>query len=163
MIRQVHIDDAKLLLEIYNYYVLNSVVTFDIEPLSLSAFEDKIAQIMADYPFLVFEENDELLGYAYGSKFRPKPAYKNTVETTVYVKNGVHGKKIGTQLYKALLLLLKEQNFHVALGVLTLPNEASVKLHEKFNFTMVGHFKEVGFKFGKWLDVGVFQLNLQNI
>ena len=163
MIRQVHIDDAKLLLEIYNYYVLNSVVTFDIEPLSLSAFEDKIAQIMADYPFLVFEENDEFLGYAYGSKFRPKPAYKNTVETTVYVKNGVHGKKIGTQLYKALLLLLKEQNFHVALGVLTLPNEASVKLHEKFNFTMVGHFKEVGFKFGKWLDVGVFQLNLQNI
>lgn len=160
MIRQVHIDDAKSLLEIYNYYVLNSVVTFDIEPLSLGAFENKMAKIIAEYPFLVFEENNELLGYAYGSRFRPKPAYKNTVETTVYVKNGLHGKQIGTKLYKELLQLLKKQNLHAALGVLTLPNDASVKLHEKFNFMLVGHFKEVGFKFGKWLDVGVYQLNL---
>ncbi|MEL0456099.1 N-acetyltransferase family protein [Flavobacteriaceae bacterium SZ-1-7] len=160
MIRQVHIDDAKSLLEIYNYFVSNSVVTFDIEPLSLDAFENKMAHIIAEYPFLVFEESNELLGYAYGSRFRPKPAYKNTVETTVYVKNGLHGKQIGTQLYKELLQLLKKQNLHVALGVLTLPNDASVKLHEKFNFKLVGHFKEVGFKFGKWLDVGVYQLNL---
>ncbi|UKM64245.1 N-acetyltransferase family protein [Flavobacteriaceae bacterium GSB9] len=160
MIRSVHINDAKALLEIYNYYVLHSVATFDNQPLSLQVFIDKLTQINAEYPFLVFEYENEILGYAYGSKFRPKPAYKNTVETTVYVKQNAHGKQIGSKLYAKLLKQLKAQSFHMALGVLTLPNEASVKLHNKFNFTQVAYLKEVGFKFGKWLDVGIFELKL---
>ncbi len=158
MIRPLSINDTEELLDIYNYYVLNSIVTFDDEALSLEAFKDKIARISVDYPFIVFEENDEILGYAYGSRWRPKPAYKHTVESTVYVKHDVLGKQVGTRLYTELLSQLKEQNYHVVLGGLTLPNDASVKLHEKFGFKQVAHFKEVGLKFDKWLDVGFWQL-----
>ena len=159
MIRPFHIKDINALLDIYNYYVLNTIVTFDIEPLSLETFTEKVNHINAIYPFIVFEENGDILGYAYGSKWRPKPAYKHTVESTVYVKHGEHGKQIGSKLYTELLSLLKEENYHVVLGGLTLPNEASVKLHEKFGFKQVAHFKEVGKKFDKWLDVGFWQLN----
>ena len=158
MIRNVQIEDAQELLDIYNYYVVNTVITFDLEALSLDAFKEKIATVSADYPFIVYEENSEILGYAYGSKFRPKPAYNNTVESTVYLKHGAQGKQIGSKLYNELLFLLKQKNVHVVLGVLTLPNEASVKLHEKFGFKEVAHLKEVGLKFGKWQDVGFWQL-----
>ena len=158
MIRPVKISDAQSILDIYNHYVLNTVVTFDLEALSLNDFKAKINSIVPQYPFLVFEENNEILGYAYGSKFRPKPAYNQTVESTVYVKQGEHGKQIGTRLYAELLRLLKLDNYHVVLGVLTLPNENSVKLHEKFGFKQVAHLKEVGLKFGTWQDVGIWQL-----
>ncbi|GAA3621543.1 GNAT family N-acetyltransferase [Flavivirga jejuensis] len=157
MIRPLNLNDTKALLDIYNYYVLNSIVTFDDEALSLDVFKDKITRINTDYPFIVFEENNEILGYAYGSKWRPKPAYKHTVESTVYVKHDVLGKQIGSKLYTELLAQLKEQNYHIVLGGLTLPNDASVKLHENFGFKQVAHFKEVGLKFGKWLDVGFWQ------
>jgi L-amino acid N-acyltransferase YncA len=158
MIRNVQIEDAQELLDIYNYYVVNTVITFDLEALSLDAFKEKITTVSADYPFIVYEENSEILGYAYGSKFRPKPAYNNTVESTVYLKHGAQGKQIGSKLYNELLFLLKQKNVHVVLGVLTLPNEASVKLHEKFGFKEVAHLKEVGLKFGEWQDVGFWQL-----
>lgn len=160
MIRPVKISDTEKLLDIYNYYVEHTVATFDLELLSLDTFTDKIKSIILNYPFIVYEEDNEILGYAYGSKFRPKPAYSQTVESTVYVKHGAHGKQIGTQLYADLLALLKRNNLHIVLGVLTLPNEASVKLHEKFGFKQVAHLKEAGFKFDKWHDVGFWQLTL---
>ncbi|AUP78149.1 GNAT family N-acetyltransferase [Flavivirga eckloniae] len=158
MIRPLNIKDTQQLLDIYNYYVLNSIVTFDDEALSLETFKEKITRINDDYPFIVFEEHDEILGYAYGSKWRPKPAYKHTVESTVYVKHDALGKQIGSKLYTELLSQLKAQNYHIVLGGLTLPNDPSVKLHEKFGFEKVAHFKEVGLKFNKWLDVGFWQL-----
>jgi len=160
MIRKASLADASALLEIYNYYVIHTTVTFDEVAVSLSAFTKKIDDILKAYPFFVFEENNEILGFTYGSKFRPKPAYNYTVESTVYVKHGVHGKKIGTQLYATLIAALKEQKFKSVLGVLTIPNPASIKLHEKFGFTQVAHLKEVGFKFDTWLDVGIFQLKI---
>lgn len=159
MIRPLNLNDTEELLDIYNYYVLNSIVTFDDEAVSIDAFKDKITRINTDYPFIVFEENNEILGYAYGSRWRPKPAYKHTVESTVYVKHDALGKQIGTKLYTELLSQLKEQNYHIVLGGLTLPNDSSVKLHEKLGFKQVAHFKEVGLKFGKWLDVGFWQLH----
>ncbi len=160
MIRKVKIEDAQQLLDIYNYYVENSIVTFDLEPLSLNTFQEKMTRICKAYPFIVFEENNEILGYAYGSKFRPKPAYKYTVESTVYVKHNKHGKHIGTKLYTELLKLLKQEKFHIVLGVLTLPNDTSIKLHEKFGFIQIAYFNEVGLKFEKWQDVGIWQLKL---
>lgn len=158
MIRQFQETDIEQLLEIYNYYVLNTVVTFDIEPLSLVSFEKKLTHINKDYPFFVYEENNEILGYAYASKWRLKAAYNKTVETTVYLKDGYGGRQIGSKLYKTLLDRLKDLEYHVVLGGLTLPNDASVKLHEKFGFEQVSHFKEVGKKFDTWLDVGFWQL-----
>lgn len=161
MIRAFKKNDTQQLLDIYNYYVINSVATFDDVPLSIETFSNKLNRIDADFPFLVFEEDDVILGFAYGSKFRPKPAYKNTVELTVYVAPNAHGKGIGSKLYQELINLLKELNYHLALGVLTLPNEASEKLHEKLGFKKVAHLNEVGLKFGKWQDVGMYQLHLK--
>ena len=160
MIRPFKINDTQQLLDIYNYYVLNSIVTFDDIPLTFKIFSDKVNRINKAYPFLIFEEQNEILGYAYGSKWRAKPAYMQTVESTIYIKNGAQGKQIGTKLYKALLNLLKTENYHVVLGGLTLPNIASVRLHEKFGFRQVAHFKAVGRKFDTWLDVGFWQLEL---
>ncbi|WP_159019546.1 GNAT family N-acetyltransferase [Algibacter sp. L3A6] len=160
MIRKATLADTSALLEIYNYYVIHTTVTFDEAALSLNAFTEKLELILKDYPCIVFEDNNEILGFAYGSKFRPKPAYNYTVESTVYVKNGAHGKQIGSKLYTELLEQLKQRNFKSVLGVLTIPNPASVKLHEKFGFTQVAHLKEVGFKFDTWLDVGIFQLKI---
>lgn len=160
MIRPYNINDTRELLDIYNYYIVNSVATFDDVAIPFEVFLEKVTIINTNYPFLVFEEDNQILGYAYGSKFRPKPAYNNTVESTVYVKHGEHGKQIGSLLYKELLALLKKQHCHVVLGVITLPNQASIKLHEKFGFEKVAHLKEVGFKFNTWHDVGFWQLNL---
>ena len=160
MIRSLHENDFKELLEIYNYYVVNTAVTFDIEPLSIDAFNDKVNRIKVDYPFLVYLENNEILGFAYGSRFRPKPAYDFVVESTVYVRYNAHGKQIGTKLYAELLQLLKQKKLHTVLGVLTIPNDASIKLHEKFGFKQVANLEEVGFKFGRWHNVGIWQLKL---
>ncbi len=160
MIRKAHSNDAQQIVNIYNYYVLNTVVTFDNLPFEVAIFVDKIETISKTFPFIVFEEKGKILGYAYASKWRQKPAYKHTVETTVYLHHEAKGKQIGSKLYAELLELLKTQNYHVIIGGLTLPNEASVKLHEKFGFKQVAHFKGVGLKFDKWLDVGFWQLNL---
>lgn len=161
MIRSVHIDDASALLDIYNYYVLNTTVNFDIDPLSLETFTDKINHIVSEYPYIVYEENNEILGFAYGSRFRPRPAYNYTAESTVYVKHTAHGKQIGSKLYAELIRLLKETDLHTVLGVLTVPNDASINLHEKFGFEQVAHLKEVGLKFGEWQNIGIWQLKLR--
>ena len=158
MIRPVNLNDVEELLEIYNYYVINSIITFDIEPLTLEIFKEKVERISKIYPFIVFEENNEILGYAYGSQWRSKPAYNHAVESTVYIKHNTQGKQIGTKLYAELLKQLKQQNFHTVIGGLTLPNDASVRLHKKFGFKEVAHFKQVGYKFNTWLDVGFWQL-----
>jgi len=160
MIRPLDVNDAQQLLDIYNYYVLNTSVTFDIEVLTIENFKDKLNTIKSDYPFIVFEEDNKILGYAYGSKFRPKTAYNYVVESTVYVKHTAHGKQIGTKLYAELLQQLKNINLHTVLGVLTIPNDASIKLHEKFGFEQVANLREVGFKFGEWQHVGIWQLKL---
>lgn len=160
MIRPINFADAQQVLNIYNYYVINTNVTFDLEPMSLKALQEKIHSITKVYPFIVFEEQGEILGYAYAGKFRERPAYNSTLESTVYVKNTAHGKQIGTKLYAELIKQLKQTDCRVVLGVLTLPNDASVKLHERFGFEKVGHLKEVGYKFNTWLDVGIFELKL---
>ncbi|WP_100612015.1 GNAT family N-acetyltransferase [Confluentibacter lentus] len=160
MIRNVHIKDAKQIVDIYNYYVLNSIVTLDLVPFSVQDFEEKIKTISSQFPFIVYEENNVLLGYAYANTFRTKPAYNRTVELTIYLKYDALGKQIGKKMYSELLDQLKKQNYHVVIGGLTLPNDASIKLHEKFGFDKVAHFKEVGYKFNKWHDVGFWQLIL---
>lgn len=160
MIRDVTINDVKQIVDIYNYYVLNSIVTLDLIPFSEQDFEEKIKIISSQFPFIVYEENNVLLGYAYSNTFRMKPAYNKTVELTIYLKHDELGKQIGKKMYSELLDRLKKQNYHVVIGGLTLPNDASIKLHENFGFEKVAHFKEVGYKFDKWHDVGFWELIL---
>ena len=158
MIRNVSIQDAGIIADIYNYYVGNHIATFDESPVTVEYFEEKIKQVTENFPWFVFEEKDEVIGYAYASSWNTRSAYCNTVEVSVYLKHDVVQKGVGTQLYTKLIEILKKREFHVLIGGISLPNEASVRLHEKFGFEKVAHFKEVGYKFNKWVDVGYWQL-----
>lgn len=159
MIRSVLDKDATSISEIYNYYIEETVVTFETETISARDISARIAKIHSDnLPWLVAEDNKgNLIGYAYASKWRDRFAYRFSVEVTVYLSPDATGKSLGTKLYQALFTELKRLSIHSAIGGITLPNQASVGLHEKFGFEKVAHFKEVGFKFNQWLDVGYWQ------
>ncbi len=158
MIRDVTKLDSKKIAEIYNYYIVNTVITFETEPVTESEIEKRISTIASKYPWIVYEEDDKILGYAYASKWKSRCAYNNTTETTVYLNHNQKGKGIGTLLYQELLDRIKEMKIHSIISGIALPNEASVALHKKFGYTKAAHFIEVGYKFDKWIDVGYWQL-----
>ncbi len=161
MIRKVELKDADEITSIYNYYIENTVITFEEKKLSSDDVKERINIITENYPWLVFEENDLVLGYAYASKFRERSAYRYSTETTVYLNNKSAGKGIGTLLYAELLKQIRMLDFKVVYGVIALPNIGSVKLHEKFGFKKVAHLSNVGYKFNRWIDVGYWELLLK--
>lgn len=163
MIRAVTLNDAEALTPMYNHYIETSGVTFEETLITSDDMRERIQTIhfTKGFPYIVFEENNEVLGYAYATTFRERVAYRYTVESTVYVDPNHFGKGIGKLLYQELIELLKQQDFHSVIGVITLPNEPSVQLHEQFGFKKVGHFTEVGKKFGRWMDVGFWELILE--
>ncbi len=156
MIREAIYSDAALIAEIYNYYILNTIITFELDPITPEEIINRMEKYKEVGPYLVYEENGEIIGYAYVSKFRERKAYENSVESTIYLKNGFGGRGLGLRLYSELLSQVSSQR-HAIIGGIALPNEASIKLHEKCGFRKVGHFSEVGKKFGKWIDVGFWQ------
>ena len=160
MVRDAIQSDAKQIAEIYNYYILNTVATFEKEPVSETEMMGRIKSIPINFPYLVFEEKNEVLGYAYSVNWRAREAYKQSAEISVYLKNGASGMGIGSALYSELINRLKAQKIHAIIGGISLPNSASVALHEKFGFEKVAHFKEVGFKFNQWIDTGYWELIL---
>lgn len=160
MIRPVLPTDAPALADIYNPYIRDTIITFEEEPVSVAEMGARIAKVTATYPWLVWEEDGAVLGYAYASTWRARHAYRFAVETTIYLAGGHHGKGRGAALYRALLAELKQRGFHSALGCLGLPNEPSVRLHEKLGFRKVGHMTEAGWKFGAWVDVGFWEVML---
>lgn len=149
--------DTDKICEIYNFYIANSVATFEEAPLTPLAMQDRITECTNRYPWLVCELDGVVRGYAYASGWKARSAYKNTVEVTVYLENGFAKNGYGKALYAALLAQLQQLKVHVLLGCITLPNGPSEQLHEYFGFKKVAHFSEVGFKFGRWLDVGYWQ------
>jgi phosphinothricin acetyltransferase len=157
-IRQVKPSDAEQIAEIYNFYVQNTHHTFETEPVNFEEMQNRIGEIAENYPYFVAEENEEILAFAYATKYKPRIAYKHSVEVSVYVKSGIKGKGFGTKLYEKLFEELKQSDFHAIIAGIALPNEASIKLHERFGFVKVAHFREVGFKFEKWIDVGYWEL-----
>lgn len=160
MIRPATIDDAKNICEIYNHYIKNSVITFEKEEVSVSEMEDRIQRVSEKYPWLVFASTGLIQGYAYANQWKVRSAYDRTVESTIYIGKDHFGKGLGKALYSQLMTLLKEQGFHSVLGGIALPNDASVDLHESLGFVKVGQLKEVGFKLGRWVDVGYWELIL---
>jgi phosphinothricin acetyltransferase len=157
MIRNATIHDAAQLVDLYNYYIRHTLITFEEIELTAEQYAERIQKIAADYPFLVYEENGVILGFAYGSKWRERSAYRFALESSVYVRQGHFGKKIGGKLYEKLFDELKAQGCRQVIGVITLPNDTSVAMHEKFGFEKAAHFKQVGLKFGQWCDVGFWQ------
>lgn len=163
MIRHVLAADAGAIATIYNYYIQETAVTFEETPVTASDILKRIAKIQhAQLPWLVAEENSTLMGYAYAMPWKERSAYRYSVETTVYVARTAVAKGWGTDLYNALFTELRNNSIHVAIGGITLPNPASIALHEKLGMSKVAHFKEVGYKFGKWLDVGYWQIQLNS-
>ncbi|TDG13715.1 N-acetyltransferase family protein [Seongchinamella unica] len=160
MIRPAISTDSEQLAEIYNHYIRHSPATFEEWELAagdMLARMQRVAEL--GYPWLVAEEGAAILGYAYANRWRERSAYRFSVESTVYLAPGASGNGWGTRLYSALFEQLRALGVHAVIGGITLPNPASVSLHEKMGMRKVAEFPEVGFKQGQWLDVGYWQLN----
>jgi phosphinothricin acetyltransferase len=160
-IRPAKASDAEAITGIYNHYILNTVITFEEQAITKADSVTRMKEVTENaLPWLVAESEGNLAGYAYGSKWKGRCAYRFAVESTIYLTEASKGHGIGSELYGALLTELRHRKLHVAIGGIALPNEPSVKLHEKLGFQKVAHFKEIGFKFEKWIDVGYWQVVL---
>lgn len=156
-VRAATADDAAAIASIYAPYVVGSIVSFETQPPDADEMARRIAEADGLYPWFVACDGEEVAGYAYACAFRSRPAYRFTVETTVYVADGAHRRGIGTLLYRTLLPVLERQGFAQAIAAITLPNEASVRLHEAHGFSQIGTYERVGFKFREWRSVGLWQ------
>lgn len=154
-IRAARLDDLPRLTEIYNHYVVHSPATFDLEPKTLDQRREWFSQFAETgrHRLLVGEEDGVLLGYAGTVRWRPKPAYDTTVETSIYCAPESVGRGIGSKLYAALIDTIAGENVHRLVAGYVPPNPASEALHERLGFKRVGAFTEAGYKFGRYWDV----------
>jgi phosphinothricin acetyltransferase len=163
MIRAATESDAQAIADIYNHYIANTVVTFEEQAISQSEIIGRMEKVKgSSLPWLVAEDVGAVIGYAYAGKWNLRSAYRHTVESTVYLSPSSVGQGWGTRLYETLFDSLRAKSIHIVIGGITLPNPASVALHEKFGMKQAGHFPEVGHKFGRWLDVGYWQMELKS-
>jgi L-amino acid N-acyltransferase YncA len=160
MLRAVRPDDASAIAAIYNRYIAASPATFEETPTTTDEMLRRILDITSYLPWLVCEEQGALRGYAYAAKWKDRSAYRFTVEASVYLDPAWTGKRVGSALLGALLEELRTRGLHSVIGGISLPNAASVALVERFGFRQVSLFKDAGYKFGKWVDVGHWQLML---
>ena len=158
MIRPATPTDATAICGIYNYYVLNTSITFEEEAVTDAEMAARISETIAVFPWLVWEEQGELVGYAYAGKWKNRGAYRYSAESTIYLRQDKTGRGIGRTLYEHLLRGLRDAGMHSVIGGIALPNMPSQRLHESFAFKQVAHFEQVGRKFEKWIDVGYWEL-----
>ena len=151
-------SDAEALSRIYNHYVRETIVTFEEDPVTAPEMTQRLDDARAlDLPWLVGEQGGMITGFAYAGRWRARSAYRASAETSIYLDPGQVGHGHGRRLYEAMLTKLEEKGMHAAIGGIALPNEASIALHEKLGFEKVAHFREVGYKFNRWIDVGYWQ------
>lgn len=162
MIRLATAADAAGVARIYDPVVARTAISFELDPPGPAEMERRILQALAFAPWLVDERGGDVRGYAYASKHRDRAAYQWSVDVAVYVDEVHRNTGIGTGLYHKLFRLLRLQGFHAAHAGITLPNGASVALHEALGFRPVGVYRGVGFKLGAWRDVGWWQLDLRD-
>jgi len=153
--------DAAACATIYAPSVEASPISFEIVPPDAAEFGRRIAKYAATHQFLVAEDGGDVVGYAYACRWAERAAYDWAVETSVYVDGGHHGEGVGRALYAELFGRLRAQGFRVAVAGITLPNPASIGLHEGLGFEPIGTLRDIGFKEGGWRDVGYWQLYLQ--
>ncbi len=157
-IRAAASSDARAVAAIYNHYVAETVITFEERPVHADEMARRIGDVQsASLPWLVAEENGQIVGYAHAAPWKTRSAYRFSVEITVYVAPDKVGHGIGSMLYRHLFTILQTLDVHAVIGGIALPNEASVALHEKLGLEKVAHFQQVGFKFNKWVDVGYWE------
>ena len=152
-IRPVSTADSQALLDIYRPYVEHTAITFEYEVPSVQEFENRIKKTLEKYPYLVAEEDGQVLGYAYASTYYARTAYDWTTELSIYLHRDVRGRGLGSQLYDALEEELEKRGFLRLLACIAVPNEASIAMHEKRGYVQVAHFPKVGYKFEQWHDI----------
>ena len=160
MLRQCSPTDSAQICEIYNHYVRETVVTFEESPVLEVEMARRIADITPRLPWLAWEVDGVILGYAYAAPWKARAAYRHSVESSIYIAQQATGRGLGLQLYTALIADLRQRDLHCVIGGAALPNPASVALHEKLGFSKVAEFREVGLKFGRWIDVAYWELML---
>lgn len=154
ILRSARADDAAALAAVYAPYVRDTVISFEETPPDAAEMGRRLAQVQAAHAWLVCADGDAVLGYAYTSAHHARAAYRWSVDVAVYVHAAAHRRGVGRALYGALLPLAAAQGYATAHAGITLPNAASVALHERLGFTPVGIYRAVGFKRGAWHDVG---------
>jgi L-amino acid N-acyltransferase YncA len=160
-IRTADSADAEAIARIYNHYVQSTHITFETEPLTADDIVRRIGETRnASLPWLLADDGGHIAGYAYASNWKGRCAYRYSVESTIYLDPGATGRGTGRQLYTALIAAIRDCAKHVVIGGISLPNAASIALHEALGFHRVGEFSEVGYKFDRWIDVGYWQLTL---
>ncbi|MEO6582315.1 MAG: N-acetyltransferase family protein [Sphingomicrobium sp.] len=161
LIRLAREADAAGIAEVYRPYVEDSRISFEEQaPDPAEMARRMLGERPGFHPWLIAEEDNEIKGFASSSPFRARPAYRWSVETGIYLAAGAHGRGIGKRLLVMLIDLLERQGYVVAIGAIALPNDASVRLHESLGFLPAGAYRGTGFKFGEWLDVGLWQKDL---
>ena len=153
--------DAEQIAAIYAPYVRDTPISFELVPPTAEQMAERVRTLTATYPWLLCADGTRVLGYAYAGRYRERPAYQWSIETTVYVHADAQRRGIGRALYTALLPIVAAQGFYNAYAVITVPSASSVGLHESFGFQPVGVCRGVGYKLGRWHDVGTWELALQ--
>jgi L-amino acid N-acyltransferase YncA len=156
--RQATAGDAERIADIYNWYILNTIITFETDVVSPQEMKKRIQEKTITHDWLVGEVNQEVIGYAYYGPFRARAAYNHTVESTIYLSQENLGQGFGRVLYAKLLESVKARGFREVIGVIALPNPQSVALHRAMGFAEVGVLKRVGYKFARYIDVAVWQM-----
>lgn len=160
MIRNVELQDAAQIADIYNGYVKNTDISFETEQVGKAEMQERIRQIAARYPYIVYEKEGRIAGYCYAHEWKERAAYSKTLETTVYLHPAFKRQGIGNALMRALIEECRKSGFHALIACITDDNKGSIALHEQLGFRQVSHFKEVGYKFGRWLGVVDYELLL---
>ncbi|MEQ8323178.1 MAG: N-acetyltransferase family protein [Vicingaceae bacterium] len=159
-IRPATESDMPQICDIYNHYIRNTVVTFDLSERDKESFAQEMTILSKEFPLLVATQGETVLGYAYANKWKNRKAYDQAVESSIYMDPEFTSKGIGYHLYLSLINHLRKKEVHSMIAGISLPNVTSVRLHEKLGFHKVAHFREVGRKFDKWIDVGYWELIL---
>lgn len=160
IIRFANLDDADDILKIYEKFIKETVVTFEIEVPSIESFQNRMKSIMDFYPWLVCEVDGEIAGYAYASKHGERAAYRWSADLSVYIGEKFHRHHLGTDLYDEVIQYLKKQGFCTVYAAISTPNPKSEAFHQSYGFHKIGEFKNVGHKMGKWLDVTWYDLQI---
>lgn len=159
LIRDASPHDAETIAAIYNYYILNTTITFEESEISSHEVIRRMERVLsADLPYLVLESNGDVCGYCYLTPWKERSAYRHTLESVIYLKYTCTGRGYGTQLYQALIRLLMNLDVHAVIAGVALPNPASIALHKKLGFIEVALLREVGWKFRRWIDLTYWEL-----
>jgi len=157
-IRSATPADAADVASIYAWYVENTAITFEVDPVPAAEMARRIDAVLAAHEWLVLERDSELVGYAYASRFHERAAYVHATESTIYLRHGLGGRGLGAALYAELVRRTFARGYRHMIGAIALPNEPSVRLHERLGFRKAGHLVRIGHKLGRWIDVGSWQL-----